>query len=75
MTIPIEQQIAEVARELAMRRNVYPGLVARGKMRAAEADLCTARMEAVLDTLKFIRTHEATIRQALGRDPGPGGAE
>ena len=44
-------------------------------MRAAEADLCTARMEAVLDTLKFIRTHEATIRQALGRDPGPGGAE
>ena len=30
-------QIAEVKREIALRRNVYPTFVARGKMKQGEA--------------------------------------
>lgn len=60
--IPIASQIAEVKRELALRANTYPRLVGSAKMRQAEADLCTARMEAVLATLVFCQEHEAEIR-------------
>lgn len=49
--VPLRDQIACVARECAMRRNVYPGFVQRGPMRQSEADKETRRMEAVLDTL------------------------
>lgn len=62
MKTPIASQIAEVLRELALRRNTYPRLVGSGKMKQSEADLCTARMEAVLETLKFCRDNEADIR-------------
>lgn len=60
--LPIASQIAEAQRELALRRNTYPRLVATGKMRQAEADLCTERMQAILDTLMFCQKHEADIR-------------
>ncbi|WP_163266515.1 hypothetical protein [Chelativorans alearense] len=59
---PIASQVAEVRRELALRANTYPRLIAAGKMRQAEADLCKARMEAVLATLMFCQEHEAAIR-------------
>lgn len=55
MKIDIDKQIAEVARELALRRNVYPHHVARGKMDQAEADEHFGRMEAVMETLKWVR--------------------
>lgn len=54
MTIGLAQQIAEVERELALRNNVYPGLVARKKMRQGEADAHVARMQAVLKTLRWL---------------------
>ena len=60
--ISITGQIAEVQRELALRRNVFPPRVAAGKMRQGEADLCMRRMEAVLATLMFCQEHEANIR-------------
>lgn len=60
--ISIVSQIAEVHRELAMRRSTYPRLIARGTMRESEAELCTHRMEAVLKTLMFCQTHETAIR-------------
>lgn len=62
MKIAIAGQIAEVERELAMRRNVYPRAVAKGNMRESEAQLCLARMEAVLATLRFCQQHERDIR-------------
>ena len=66
--IPIASQIAEVKRELALRANTYPRLVGSGKMRQGEADLCTARMEAVLATLMFVQKHEGGFRAvASGR--------
>lgn len=69
--ISIEQQISEVQRELALRRNVYPGLVVRGKMRQGEADEHTARLEAVLTTLMWLRDNRAWILAATPESPLP----
>ncbi|RUW31054.1 hypothetical protein EOA37_33240 [Mesorhizobium sp. M2A.F.Ca.ET.015.02.1.1] len=60
--VSITGQIAEVQREIALRRNVYPTRVRDGKMRQGEADLCMRRIEAVLATLMFCQANEADIR-------------
>lgn len=65
--IPLTGQIAEIKRELAMRQNVYPRLVAERKMRQSEADLCINRMEAVLATLMFCQQYEADIRLYIAK--------
>lgn len=62
---PLAQQISEVRRELALRTNVYPSLIARGKMRRAEADESMARMQAAHDTLVLIAEHEDEVREVL----------
>jgi hypothetical protein len=51
----IEDQIAEVKREIAMRRRVYAGRVADGKMTAQAAARQTGVMEAVLATLQSVQ--------------------
>jgi hypothetical protein len=51
MSSSLQAQIAEVEREIDMRRRVYPSWIARGKMRQGEADLHISRMEDVLATL------------------------
>jgi hypothetical protein len=50
--IGLPEQIAEVQRELALRERVYPRFIAAGKMTQANAQKYTARMQAVLATLK-----------------------
>lgn len=50
-TITVMDQIRCVRRELALRSNVYPGFVARGKMKQADADKELAAMQAVHDSL------------------------
>lgn len=60
--IALAGQIAEVQREIALRRNVYPVRVRDRKMRQADADLCMRRIEAVLATLMFCQANEADIR-------------
>ncbi|RWE48581.1 MAG: hypothetical protein EOS79_08585 [Mesorhizobium sp.] len=60
--VAIAGQIAEVQREIALRRNVYPNRIRDGKMRQSEADLCMRRIEAVLATLMFCQANEADIR-------------
>lgn len=57
----IHQQIEEVVRELAMRASVYPGMVARGKLRQVEADEHVRRLEAVRDTLVWCRDNRELI--------------
>jgi hypothetical protein len=47
----VNEQIACVKREIAMRERVYPRWVAAGKMTKAKADHELAAMRAVLDTL------------------------
>lgn len=60
-------QIAEIERELAMRQNVYPGWVGRGKMRQGEADEHMARMRAVLATLIWCRDHRDALSETVRR--------
>ncbi|MEZ5792502.1 MAG: hypothetical protein R3D34_17540 [Nitratireductor sp.] len=59
--VNLSQQIACVSREIAMRQQVYPGQVSRGKMRGAEAEYEIACMEQVLKTLRFVQQHHAEI--------------
>lgn len=63
--INLNQQIASVDREIAMRQRVYPSFVARGKMRQGEADYEIATMQAVKATLLWLNENETTIRAAV----------
>lgn len=53
--ISIEEQIAEVERELKLREHVYPRFIEAKKMRPEKAEKCMAAMRAVLATLKSIK--------------------
>ena len=48
----LQDQIAEIERELRMRRNAYPRLVSEHKLTQDRADRQLALMEAVLLTLR-----------------------
>ena len=61
----LRAQIEEVEYEIAMRRKVYPGLVARGRIRQAEADEHVLRLECALDTLRWVQKNEAVIKYAM----------
>lgn len=52
MTVSIEDQIKEVAREIALRRNVYRGWVKTGRLTQEASDKQIGAMEAVMETLK-----------------------
>lgn len=66
----IVQQIEEVEREIALRKNVYPRLVHRGEMRQSVADYHMARMAAVLRTLEWSRDNrESVIALIRSRKP------
>ncbi len=62
--ISLNQQIEEVQRELNVRAQVYPGLIARGRLRQSEADYQSERLRAVLKTLKWLQENEDDIRAA-----------
>lgn len=66
MTQPtLKEQIAEVGREIGMRRGAYPNFVARGRFTQEEADLHILRMEAVYKTLKWLEANrEAVVKEA-----------
>lgn len=61
--VPLQDQIAEVGREIGVRKNVYPTFIARQALSQKDADLQTARMAAVYRTLKWLEKHEARIRE------------
>jgi hypothetical protein len=64
--IRLEQQIAEVAREIALRVAVYPRLISVGKLRTAHAEAQLARLRAALRTL---RRQRRKARRRPGRAP------
>jgi hypothetical protein len=66
--ISLDKQIAEVKREIALRKSVYPGLIMRRRMRQGEADEHIARMEAVQRTLEWLAEHEDEIKAALSKE-------
>ena len=46
--VPVEEKIAVLEREVAMRRQVYPRLVAAGRMKQSTADRGVEVMLAIL---------------------------
>lgn len=48
-------QIGELRRERAVRQNVYPRLIASGKLRGPKADLQIRCLEAAIETLEKVR--------------------
>lgn len=58
MSVAIDDQIKCVAREIAMRKNVYPKWVANGRMKQEAADREIAGMEAVIETLKAVKLND-----------------
>jgi hypothetical protein len=59
----LDEQIAEIARELAMRERLYPTWVATRRMKVHDATRQLRRMRAVLRTLERLRDAE---RHGLG---------
>lgn len=53
--VPIEAQIAEVERELALREQVFPRWIADHKMKPEKAARCMNAMRAALASLKSIK--------------------
>jgi len=53
--VSLDEQIACVEREIAMRRRVYPKWVGKGRMTPARADHEIETMEAVLRTLQSLQ--------------------
>jgi hypothetical protein len=64
--IPLDQQIAELKREAALRKNVYPTFIARQRMTEAEAQKHQERLSAAITTLEWLQRNETKIREAIG---------
>jgi hypothetical protein len=61
--VSLQDQIAEVQREIDMRKRVYVRLVDSGKMSPYEAEVRTLNMAAVLQTLENVRGLRAEINK------------
>lgn len=57
--ITIDEQIAEVKREIVMRKKVYPKWIEAGSMQKSKADFQILAMEAVLISLQEIAREKA----------------
>lgn len=60
----VDQQIAEVKRELAMRERAYPGFVVRSTLEKSEADEHWRRLQAALRTLLWVQRHAEALKKA-----------
>jgi hypothetical protein len=65
--VTLAEQIAEVEREITLRRRVYPGWIAAGKLSQALADRQMACIEATRTTLKWVEKNAAAIKAAASR--------
>jgi len=60
--IPLSEQIAEVGREVGLRRKVYPRLIGKGLLARADAEHHLARMRAALGSLRRLAGNATRIR-------------
>ncbi|MBP8298680.1 MAG: hypothetical protein KAX84_21425 [Burkholderiales bacterium] len=64
-TASLDEQIAEVARECAMREGVYAKWVLSGRMTLADSQTRIRRMRAALATLERLRAAERVAQPEL----------
>lgn len=57
----LDAQLAEVRREIALRKAVYPKWVAAGRLKAATASRLIETMEAVQETLEQYRREQEEL--------------
>lgn len=62
----LDSQIAEVRREIDMRKRVYPGWVQGRRLSQGKADMQMDLMYSVLATLEWLKNNEAAVRAAVG---------
>lgn len=62
--VPIEDQIAELAREIAMRAQVYPQLILSRRLSQAAADKQIARLTAAAASLRWLADNRDWIHAA-----------
>lgn len=67
----LQAQIAEVERELKMRADVYPRLVASRKMSHGNAEEATNLMRNVLQTLRWVDAHKDAMIAQFGKPEAP----
>lgn len=71
MTVTIEEQLAVVRREIAMRKSAYPKWIASKRMTQQKADDEIAAMQAVHDTLTVMKdARQIMVDLALWTEPG-----
>jgi hypothetical protein len=63
--IPLAVQIAEIEREIALRRRVYPRWIQIGRMKQDDADRHIATLEAARVTLQWLKENETFVRGAV----------
>jgi hypothetical protein len=68
--IPIDDQIAELKAELALRRNVYGNWIRSNRMKKEAGDRRFARMTAALHTLMELQETERGRETGFGLNPG-----
>lgn len=59
-----DQQLAELDRELARRRRLYPGWITKGTLHQDKADRQIAMLEAARETVRMAR-HDKQMTSAL----------
>lgn len=64
-TATLDEQIAEVLRECAMRERVYGNWVLSGRMKLEDSQRQIRRMRAVLATLEKLRAAERAMQPEL----------
>jgi hypothetical protein len=52
--VPLHEQVAAAEREVRMRQRVYPGWIAKGRMKSDAADREIAAMQAIVRTLREV---------------------
>jgi hypothetical protein len=65
--ISLAQQIEEVEREIKLRESAVQGYGGTRGRRSSEAEFHLMRMKAVLNTLRWLQAHEATIRLSVAK--------
>lgn len=58
----IDELVKEAERETALRRSVYPGLVAKGRMKADMAERRISNMEAIAQELRGIAADARRVK-------------
>lgn len=67
MKVSLASQIAEIDRELAQRKQVYPRLVQTRKMNERLAEIQVKHLQAVRETLVWLKDNERVLKHRLAQ--------